>query len=70
MSSGSRNIAAAVYTTTVSAPAAFGAVPETVSERSHWLRDKAGKGEAKGFVNLWESSDNFSFPEIFKAMVQ
>lgn len=70
MSSGSRGIDAALYTVTVSAPAALGAVPDTVSEKSHWLRDKAGRGEAKGFVNPWGSSHEFSFPEIFKAMVQ
>jgi N-acyl-phosphatidylethanolamine-hydrolysing phospholipase D len=70
MSSGSRGNAAALYTVTVSAPAALGAVPDTVSEKSHWLRDKAGRGEAKGFANPWESSHEFSFPEIFKAMVQ
>lgn len=70
MSSGSGGVAAALYAVTVSAPAALGAVPDTVSEKSHWLRDEAGKGEVKGFVNPWESSHDISFPEIFKAMVQ
>jgi N-acyl-phosphatidylethanolamine-hydrolysing phospholipase D len=70
MSSGSGGVAAALYAVTVSTPAALGAVPDTASEKSHWLRDKAGKGEVKGFVNPWESSHDFSFPEIFKAMVQ
>ena len=63
-------MAATLYAVAVSAPAALGAVPDTASEKSHWLRDKAGKGEVKGFVNPWESSHDFSFPEIFKAMVQ
>lgn len=53
---------------TVSVPAALGAVPEKAGEKSHWVRDEAG--EAKGFINPWESSHDFSFPEIFKAMVQ
>lgn len=66
MSSGSGG----VYAATVSALAVLGAVPNTVSEKSHWVRDEAGKGEAKGFVNPWESAHDFSFPEIFKAMVQ
>jgi len=70
MSAGSGGIVAAPYTVSISAPAALGAVPDTVSEKSHWLRDKAGKGEVEGFVNPWESSHDFSFPEIFKAMVQ
>lgn len=71
MSSGTAGgAAAALYAATVSTPAILGAVPDTVSEKSHWLRDKTGKGEAKGFVNPWESSHDFSFPEIFKAMVQ
>jgi len=70
MSSGSAGAAAALYAVTVSAPAALGAVPDTASEKSHWVRDEAGEGEAKGFVNPWESSHDFSFPEIFKAMVQ
>ncbi|KAI9742968.1 MAG: hypothetical protein M1818_003263 [Claussenomyces sp. TS43310] len=70
MSRGSGGVAAPLYDVTVSVPAALGAVPDTVSEKSHWLRDEAGKGEVKGFVNPWESSHDFSFPEIFKAMVQ
>lgn len=70
MDSGSGGVVAALYTVTVSAPAALGAVPDTVSEKSHWVSDEASKGEVKGFVNPWESSHDFSFPEIFKAMVQ
>jgi len=70
MSSGSGGDAAALYTMTVGAPTALGAVPDTMSEKSHWLRDETGKGEVKGFVNPWESSHDFTFPEIFKAMVQ
>ncbi|TVY17498.1 N-acyl-phosphatidylethanolamine-hydrolyzing phospholipase D [Lachnellula arida] len=69
MSSGSGGSAGALYAVTVSTPTALGAVPDNVSEKRHWLRDE-GKGELKGFVNPWESSHDFSFPEIFKAMVQ
>lgn len=68
MSSTSEVIAAAQYTVTVSAPAMLAAVPDTVNEKSHWLRDD--KGGAKGFVNPWESAHDFSFPEIFRSMVQ
>ncbi|KAJ5610355.1 N-acyl-phosphatidylethanolamine-hydrolyzing phospholipase D [Penicillium lagena] len=56
------------YVVTVSVPAALGAVPEEASEKSHWVRDEAGG--VRGFKNPWESSHDFSFPEIFKAMVQ
>ncbi|KAJ5812235.1 N-acyl-phosphatidylethanolamine-hydrolyzing phospholipase D [Penicillium riverlandense] len=56
------------YAVTVSVPAALGAVPEKASEKSHWVRDEAG--EVRGFINPWESSHDFSFPEIFKAMIQ
>jgi len=59
-----------LYKVTVGAPAALGWVPDTASDKSHWVRDVVGKGEAKGFVNPWESPRDFSFPEIFKAMVQ
>jgi N-acyl-phosphatidylethanolamine-hydrolysing phospholipase D len=70
MSSGNSTVgtAAASYAATVSAPAALGAVPDTASAKGHWLRDS--KGEVKGFVNPWESSHEYSFPELFKAMVQ
>lgn len=57
------------YAVTVSAPAALATVPETASEKSHWVRD-GDKGEPRGFVNPWESAHDFSFPEIFKAMMQ
>ena len=70
MISASGGVAAALYAVTVGAPAASGAVPDTASKKSHWVRDESGNGEAKGFVNPWESSREFSFPEIFKAMVQ
>lgn len=59
-----------MYTVSVGAPVALRAVPNTVGEKSHWVRDVTGKGEVKGFVNPWESSREFSFPEIFKTMVQ
>lgn len=70
MSSRSGGIVAALYAVTITEPAALGAVPDTVSEKSHWLRDETGKGEVRGFVNPWESSHDFSFPELFRAMVQ
>jgi len=70
MTSGSGDNRAVPYSVTVTAPAALGAVPDGASERSHWVRDESGKGDAKGFRNPWESSHDFSFPEIFKAMVQ
>ncbi|KAJ5579843.1 N-acyl-phosphatidylethanolamine-hydrolyzing phospholipase D [Penicillium hispanicum] len=70
MSSGNRGVADALYAVTVSTPAALDAVPESVSEKSHWLRDTTGKGEAKGFVNPWDSAHDFTFPELFKVMVQ
>lgn len=70
MSSASGVVAAALYDVTISSPATPGAVPDTVTEKSHWLRDEAGKGEAESFVNPWESSYDYSFPEILKAMVQ
>jgi hypothetical protein len=57
------------YTVNVSAPAALGAVPETAKEKSHWVRD-GDTGEPKGFANPWESAHDFTFPEIFKAMMQ
>lgn len=69
MSAGN-SAARALYTVTVSAPAALTAVPDTASAKSHWLRDEARSDEAKGFKNPWESSHDFSFPEIFKAMIQ
>ena len=56
------------YTVTVSVPAALGAVPDKANEKSHWVKNEAG--EVKRFRNPWESSHDFSFPEIFKAMVQ
>ncbi|CRG92021.1 N-acyl-phosphatidylethanolamine-hydrolyzing phospholipase D [Talaromyces islandicus] len=56
------------YTVTVSAPAALAPVPDTASEKSHWVRD-GGKGEPRRFVNPWESAYDFTFPEMFKAMM-
>lgn len=70
MSSGSGGIADIPYTVSVSAPAALSAVPDTASDKSHWLGDRTGGGEVKGFKNPWDSAHDFSFPEIFKAMVQ
>jgi hypothetical protein len=66
MSSGS----AGAYVVTVSTPASLGPVPETASEKNHWVLDEAGKGEVKRFVNPWDSAHDFTFPEIFKAMMQ
>lgn len=57
------------YSVTVSAPAALSPVPETAREKSHWVRD-GDKGEPKGFVNPWKSAYDFTFPEMFKAMMQ
>lgn len=70
MSSKSEGEATAPYVWTLSAPAALGAAPDAASEKSHWVRDETGRGDAKGFKNPWESARDFSFPEIFKAMVQ
>lgn len=70
MTSGTGDIAAALYTATISTPAALGAVPDTATEKSHWLRDKDGKGELKGFVNPWESYRDFTHGEVMKAMIQ
>ncbi|EED12105.1 conserved hypothetical protein [Talaromyces stipitatus ATCC 10500] len=69
MGSKSRGIADTRYTVTVSAPAALSAVPDTASDKSHWLRDTTDRGKVKGFRNPWKSAHDFSFPEIFKAMV-
>lgn len=70
MSSGSSagDTVPASYAVTISAPATLGAVPDTVSAKGHWLMDS--KGEAKGFVNPWESSYEYSFSELFRAMIQ
>ncbi|KAH8690671.1 beta-lactamase superfamily domain-containing protein [Talaromyces proteolyticus] len=59
-----------LYAVSVSAPAALSPVPDTASEKGHWVRDATGKGVMKGFVNPWESAHEFTFPEIFKAMIQ
>jgi hypothetical protein len=69
MSAGSGDIVAVPFFVTVTAPTALGPVPDAASEKSHWVRDETGKGDAKGFKNPWDSSHDFSFPEIFKAMV-
>lgn len=63
-------MAAARYAVTTSTPAALGAVPDTASEKSHWVRDKDGKGELKGFVNPWESYRDFTHAEVMKVMFQ
>jgi hypothetical protein len=70
MSSWSANNDAGPYTVTVSTPAELDAVPDTVNEKKHWVRDNNSTGEVTGFVNPWESSHEYTFPEIFKAMVQ
>lgn len=70
MSSESRDVVNALYAVTVSAPAALAVVPDMVGEKSHWVRNKAGNGEARGFVNPWGSSRDFFFLEIFKATFQ
>ncbi|PYI11095.1 dioxygenase [Aspergillus sclerotiicarbonarius CBS 121057] len=62
MSSGSQ------YTLTLSAPTPSTAAPESASEKSHWVRD--ANGNVKGFANPWKSAHDFSFPEIFKSMIQ
>lgn len=56
------------YTVTISKPATLAAVPDTAGEKRHWVRDESG--EAKSFTNPWESSHDYSFPELFKTMVQ
>ncbi|KAJ5232456.1 N-acyl-phosphatidylethanolamine-hydrolyzing phospholipase D [Penicillium chermesinum] len=61
---------AVLYDIVVSEPAPLGRVPDNTSEKRHWVRDASGQGEIKRFVNPWESSYDFSFPEIFKSMVR
>lgn len=58
------------YDIVVGQPGILGAAPETASEKAHWVEDGAGQGAIKRFINPWESSHDFSFPEIFKAMVR
>lgn len=70
MTSGTGGIAAALYAVTVSTPAALGAVPDTATEKSHWLRDRGGKGEVKGFVNPWESYKDFTTTSILTSMIR
>lgn len=69
MASGNEAITAVPFSVTITAPAALEAVPDGTSKKSHWVRDN-GTGDAKGFKNPWDSAHDFSFPEIFKAMVQ
>ncbi|PWY95901.1 dioxygenase [Aspergillus sclerotioniger CBS 115572] len=52
----------------LSEPTLSKASPENASEKSHWVRD--ADGQVKGFANPWDSSHDFSFPEIFKSMIQ
>jgi len=70
MTSGTGGIAAPNYAVTVSAPAALGAVPDTAIKKSHWLRNKDGNGELKGFANPWESYRDFTHGEVMKAMIK
>lgn len=42
-------IAAALYASSMTAPARLGAVPEDVNEKAHHLKD------GKGFINPWDS---------------
>ncbi|OOF97499.1 hypothetical protein ASPCADRAFT_395719 [Aspergillus carbonarius ITEM 5010] len=56
------------YILALSAPTPSKAAPGNASEKSHWMRDTGGK--VKGFANPWESSHDFSFPEIFRDMIQ
>lgn len=64
------SVGAGAYVASISAPAPLDVVPESTSEKSHWVCDDNGKGQIKRFVNPWESARDFTFPEIFKAMMQ
>ncbi|PCH00532.1 N-acyl-phosphatidylethanolamine-hydrolysing phospholipase D [Penicillium occitanis (nom. inval.)] len=55
------------YVVSISPPAPLNAVPESASEKSHWVYGETG--EIQRFVNPWESARDFSFLEIFKAMM-
>jgi hypothetical protein len=70
MTSGTGGVAAALYVVTIGTPAVLGAAPDTASEKSHWVRDKDGKGEVKGFVNPWDSYRDFTHAGVMKAMIQ
>ncbi|OJI88847.1 hypothetical protein ASPTUDRAFT_49756 [Aspergillus tubingensis CBS 134.48] len=58
------------YTWTFSAPSPSKAAPESASKKTHWVRDESQPEEIKGFRNPWESSRDFTFPEIFKSMMR
>ena len=55
------------YVASVGPPAFLDAVPESAGKKGHWVCNK--NGEIQRFVNPWESAREFSFPEIFKAMM-
>ena len=58
------------YTWTFGTPSASKAAPESASKKTHWVRDESQPEEIKGFRNPWESSRDFTFPEIFKSMMR
>ncbi|KAL7660441.1 hypothetical protein ACMYSQ_003319 [Aspergillus niger] len=58
------------YTWTFSAPSASKAAPESASKKDHWVRGEGHPEEVKGFRNPWESSRDFTFPELFKSMMR
>jgi N-acyl-phosphatidylethanolamine-hydrolysing phospholipase D len=68
--SGTGGTAASLCAVTISTPTALGAVPDTATEKSHWVRDKDGKGEFKEFVNTWESYHDFTHSKAIKVMIQ
>ncbi|RAL00865.1 dioxygenase [Aspergillus ibericus CBS 121593] len=59
---------ASQYTLTLSPPTLSRTAPESASDKNHWVRDATGN--AKSFVNPWPSSKDFTFPEIFRDMIQ
>lgn len=55
--------AAALYAVSMTSPTALGAVPEDTEAKTHHAKD------GKGFINPWESSRDFTVPEILRKLV-